>query len=150
MRMSKITFLRTHKCFVVLIVHTTSVMFRIFLVMASLSWLGVGENQSFWNVSFTSFCTGKHDVKHAVHQGASLVKGLLTKMKTNLDAFFIVDPSNHFHTHLSDLVEVWLLQAYVPEDLNDPFSHTDTRVLCEDKDSSILIHFCHELIKTEK
>lgn len=24
--------------------------------MASLSWLGVGVNQSFWNVSFTSFC----------------------------------------------------------------------------------------------
>ena len=39
--------------------HTTSVMFRIFLVIASLSWLGVGENQSFWNVSFTSFCKSK-------------------------------------------------------------------------------------------
>lgn len=38
---------------------TTSVMLRTFLVMASLSWLGVGVNQSFWNVSFTSFCGGQ-------------------------------------------------------------------------------------------
>lgn len=35
---------------------TTSVMLRIFRVMASLSWFGVGVNHSFWNVSFTNFC----------------------------------------------------------------------------------------------
>lgn len=34
---------------------TTSVMFKIFLVIASLSLCGVGVNQSFWNVSFTNF-----------------------------------------------------------------------------------------------
>lgn len=34
---------------------TTSVMFRIFLVMVSLSWAGVGVNHNFWNVSFTNF-----------------------------------------------------------------------------------------------
>jgi len=35
---------------------TTSVMLRIFLFIVSLSWLAVGVNHSFWNVSFTSFC----------------------------------------------------------------------------------------------
>lgn len=39
-------------------VRTTSVMLRIFLVIVSLSWPGVGVNQSFWNVSFTSFWMG--------------------------------------------------------------------------------------------
>lgn len=34
---------------------TTSVMLRIFLVMVSLSWAGVGVNHNFWNVSLTSF-----------------------------------------------------------------------------------------------
>lgn len=34
---------------------TTSVMLRIFLVMVSLSWAGVGVNHNFWNVSFTNF-----------------------------------------------------------------------------------------------
>lgn len=30
-------------------------MLRIFLVMVSLSWAGVGVNHNFWNVSFTNF-----------------------------------------------------------------------------------------------
>lgn len=37
----------------------------------------------------------------------------MTKKKANLDPLFVVDPSNHFHTHLSDLVEVGLLQANI-------------------------------------
>lgn len=41
---------------------TTSVMLRIFLVMVSLSWFGVGVNHNFWNVSFTSFYK-----EHKVH-----------------------------------------------------------------------------------
>lgn len=45
--------------FALIHLHTTSVMLRIFRVMASLSWLGVGVNHSFWNVSFTSFWEDK-------------------------------------------------------------------------------------------
>lgn len=46
-----------------------------------------------------------------------------------LDTFFIIDPADHLHTHLSDLTEGWLLQANVSEDLDHPFSHADTSVL---------------------
>lgn len=55
------------------------------------------------------------------------------KKPTNLDPLFIVDPSDHLDTHLSDLVEVRLLQANIPQDLNDPLPHTNTCVLCKDK-----------------
>lgn len=46
-----------------------------------------------------------------------------------LNAFFIVDPSDHLHTHLRDLVEGGLLQTDVSQDLNHPLSHTNARIL---------------------
>lgn len=52
-----------------------------------------------------------------------------TQINPNLDPFFIVDSPDHLHTHLSDLVEVWQLQANIPQDLYDSFSYTDTCVL---------------------
>lgn len=47
----------------------------------------------------------------------------------NLDAFLIIDSSDHLDTHFSDLVEGGLLQTDVPEDFNNPLSHTDACVL---------------------
>lgn len=46
-----------------------------------------------------------------------------------LNALFVVDPSDHLHTHLCDLVEGWLLQTDVSQDLNHPLSHTNARIL---------------------
>ncbi len=57
------------------------------------------------------------------------LKSCIYVRNTNLDPLFIVDPSDHLHTHLSDLVEVGLFQANIPQDLNDPLPHTYTRVL---------------------
>lgn len=60
------------------------------------------------------------------------------KTSTNLDPLFIVDPSNHFDTHFSDFVEVRLLQANIPQYLNDPLPYTNARVLCiERKNRSV-------------
>lgn len=50
-------------------------------------------------------------------------------MATNLDAFLIIDPADHPHTHLSNLTESWLLQTNVSEDLDHSFPHADTSVL---------------------
>lgn len=67
-----------------------------------------------------------------------------------LDTFLIIDPADHPHTHLSNLTEGWLLQTDVSEDLDHPFSHTDTSVLCRKK----TIHkgfakFCKHYIKNK-
>lgn len=51
-----------------------------------------------------------------------------------LDTFLVIDPADHPHTHLSDLTEGWLLQTDVSEDLDHPFSYTDTGVLCTKKE----------------
>lgn len=59
--------------------------------------------------------------------------GFHIKTHTNLDPLLVIDPSDHLHTHLSDLVEVWLLQADIPQDLNDSLPHAYTRVLFKDK-----------------
>lgn len=47
-----------------------------------------------------------------------------------LDPLFIIDPADHPHTHLSNLTEGRLLQTDVSQDLDHPFSHADTSVLC--------------------
>lgn len=54
---------------------------------------------------------------------------MMIKRCRYLDAFFIVDPADHLHTHLSDLTEGWLLQTDVSENLDYPLSYTDTGVL---------------------
>lgn len=46
-----------------------------------------------------------------------------------LDTFFIINPADHLHTHLSNLTEGRLLQTDVSEDFDHPFSYTDTSVL---------------------
>lgn len=51
------------------------------------------------------------------------------KVVPYLDAFLIVDPADHPHTHLRHLTEGWLLQTDVSEDLDHPFSYADTSVL---------------------
>ncbi len=52
-----------------------------------------------------------------------------------LDTFLIIDPANHPHTHFSNLTEGWLLQTDIPEDLDHPFSYTDTSVLNKENNS---------------
>lgn len=49
--------------------------------------------------------------------------------KPNLDPFFVIDSADHLHTHLCDFVEVWQLQADVPQDFDDSFSHANASVL---------------------
>lgn len=66
-----------------------------------------------------------------------------------LDTFLIIDPADHPHTHLSNLIEGWLLETDVSEDLDHPFSYADTSVL-HIKNNSIYIDtamFCNHLIK---
>lgn len=46
-----------------------------------------------------------------------------------LDAFLIIDPADHLHTHLSNLTEGWLLQTDISENLDHSLSHTYTSVL---------------------
>ena len=46
-----------------------------------------------------------------------------------LDTLFVVDSTDHPHTHLSNLTESWLLQTDVSEDLYHPFPYADTSVL---------------------
>ena len=46
-----------------------------------------------------------------------------------LDALLVVDPADHPHTHLSNLVEGGLLQTNVPQDLDHPLPDADTSVL---------------------
>lgn len=48
---------------------------------------------------------------------------------TYTDAFLVVHPPYHFHTHLRNLWEVRLFNADVAEDLYYSFPHTDTSVL---------------------
>lgn len=66
------------------IVLTTSVMFKIFLVIASLSLCGVGVNQSFWNVSFTNFQGKKKEKKPSQ---------LLTTKMANFNCKFPLRPN---------------------------------------------------------
>lgn len=62
-----------------------------------------------------------------------LVSRIQKKINTNLDPLFVVDPADHLDAHLCDLVEVRLLQANIPQDLNDPLPHTNTCVLWRDR-----------------
>lgn len=50
-------------------------------------------------------------------------------MDPYLDTFLIINSADHPHAHLSDLTKGWLLQTDVSEDLDHPFSYTDTSVL---------------------
>lgn len=47
----------------------------------------------------------------------------------DLDPLFVVDPPDHFDTHFSDLAKARLFQANIPQDLYDPFPHTNACVL---------------------
>lgn len=46
-----------------------------------------------------------------------------------LNAFFIIDSPNHFHTHFCNFGKSWLLNADIPKYFYDSFSDTDTSIL---------------------
>lgn len=95
--------------------------------MASVSWPGVGVNHSFWNVSFTSFCSNKSHLLLDIF--IKQQKQMKAGVNSDLDSLFVVDPPDHFDTHFGDLAKAWLFQANIPQDLYDPLSHTNTCVL---------------------
>lgn len=53
-------------------------------------------------------------------------------VNSDLDSLFVVDSPDHFDTHFGDLAKARLFQANIPQDLNDPLPHTNTRVLYEE------------------
>jgi len=48
---------------------------------------------------------------------------------TYTDAFFVINASDHFDTHLGNLWKVWLFYADVTENLYDSFPYADASVL---------------------
>lgn len=126
-------------------------MLRIFRVMVSLSWAGVGVNHNFWNVSLTSFCKTQVYVYHIIWLEVLIKKAEMHRMgmhkwkcdKINVNpylySFLIIDPANHLYTHLSDFAEGWLFQTNVSEYFDHPLPDADTSVLYYQKRKKILI-----------
>lgn len=48
---------------------------------------------------------------------------------TYFDPLFIINTTNHLHTCISQLREIWMLVTKIPENFDDSFSYTYTSVL---------------------
>lgn len=54
---------------------------------------------------------------------------VLYKLKTHLNALFVIDPADHFDTHLRDLAKILLLHTDIPEYLYHAFPHANASIL---------------------